>query len=79
LSAGLPGRLRTRWLLATVTVAGLGWAGASARTMLAADTEPEPTAAVFLGGAVGLGAGMRAVLSAAQAWVLRRQVPHPWR
>ena len=39
----------------------------------------EPTLAVFVGGAVGLGAGMGAVLGAAQAWVLRPQVPHPWR
>ena len=28
---------------------------------------------------MGLGVGMGAVLAAAQAWVLRRQVPHPWR
>jgi hypothetical protein len=32
----------------------------------------------FIGG-VGLGIGMGAVLGAAQAWVMRRQVPHPWR
>ena len=79
LSAWLPGRLRTRWLLVTVAIAGLGWAGASAPAMFAGDTGPEPTPAVFVGGAVGLGAGMGAVLGAAQAWVLRLQVPHPWR
>ena len=47
--------------------------------MLAGDTGPEPTALVFIGGAVALGIGMGAVLGAAQAWVLHRQVPHPWR
>jgi hypothetical protein len=79
LAAWLPGRLRTRWMLVTVAIAGLGWAGASASAMLGADTGPEPTKAVMVGGAVGLGAGMGAVLGAAQAWVLRHQVPHPWR
>jgi hypothetical protein len=79
LSAWLPGRLRTRWLLVTLAVAGLGWAGASAPAMLAADTGPEPPLAVILAGAVGLGIAMGAVLGAAQAWVMHRQVPHPWR
>jgi hypothetical protein len=79
LSAWLPGRLRTRWLLVTVAVAGLGWGGASASVMLGGPAGPGPTLAVFIGGAVGLGVGMGAVLGAAQAWVMHRQVPHPWR
>jgi len=79
LSAWLPGRLRTRWLLVTVAVAGLGWSSASASVMLGGEAGPEPTLVVFIGGAVILGAGMGAVLGAAQAWVMHRQVPHPWR
>ena len=62
-----------------MAVAGLGWAGASAPAMLAGDIGPEPTLAVFIGGAMVLGIGMGAVLGAAQAWVIHRQVPHPWR
>ena len=34
LSAWLPRQRRTRWVLATVVVAGLGWAGASAPAVL---------------------------------------------
>lgn len=79
LAAWLPGRLRTRWLLVTLAVAGLGWAGASAPAMLAGGSGPEPSLFVIVGGAIGLGIGMGAVLGAVQAWVLHRQVPHPWR
>lgn len=71
------------WLSVTVAVAGLGWAAASAPSLLASDTESTdtPPLVLVLGGAVALGAAMGAVLGAAQSEVLRRttRLPHPFR
>jgi hypothetical protein len=76
----LPGLNRRRWLLVTAAVAGLGWAAASAPAVLTADSGgAAPPLLLILGGALGLGAAMGAVLGAAQASVLRGQVRHPWR
>ncbi|TRW44090.1 hypothetical protein [Georgenia yuyongxinii] len=69
-----------RLLLVTVAVAGLGWAAASAPSVLAADDgDAEPGWAVVVGGAAALGLVMGAVLGAAQAWVLRPAVRRPGR
>lgn len=75
----LPGLDRGRWVLVTVAVAGLGWAAASAPSVLADDGGSTPPLPLILAGAAGLGAAMGAVLGAAQALVLRGQVAHPWR
>lgn len=73
----LPRRRRTAWVLVTVVVAGLGWAGASAPGVLSsADGGAPPPLLLVLAGAVGLGVAMGAVLGGAQALVLRGQVPH---
>lgn len=72
-----------RWVLVTVTVAGLGWAAASAPAVLAGDSDGgsggEPPLLLVLGGGAALGVAMGAVLGAAQALVLRGRVRHPWR
>ncbi|MGZ4609129.1 MAG: nitroreductase/quinone reductase family protein [Actinomycetes bacterium] len=80
LSRPLPALDRRRWLLVTTAVAGVGWAAASAPGVLSgSDSGPEPPLLLVLGGAVGLGALMGALLGAAQATGLRGHVPHPWR
>ncbi|WP_304452991.1 hypothetical protein [Nocardiopsis sp. YSL2] len=68
------------WIVATVVVAGLGWAAGSLPSVLS-DTEgmTEPAVPVVVGLAASLGALMGAALGAAQALVLRRRVAHPWR
>ncbi len=78
ISAWLPHR-RRRWILTTVAVAGIGWAGASAPAVLSGEGGSEPSRLLILAGAVGIGVAMGAVLGAAQAWVLRGRVPHPRR
>jgi hypothetical protein len=71
---------RRRWLLATVLVAGIGWAAASAPAALAGDDGGgQPPLLLVLVGAAVLGTVMGAVLGSAQAWALRHQVRHPWR
>ena len=80
LPEGLGRSPRRRWLVATVAVAGLGWAAASAPSALADDddaTSP-PWAVVVLGAAL-LGALMGAGLGLVQGWSVRRAVTHPWR
>ncbi|HET6667824.1 MAG TPA: hypothetical protein VFG98_11150 [Intrasporangium sp.] len=77
LTAVLPMGRRSGWMLMTVLVAGLGWAGASAPGILAGDTGGKPSTSFLLTGAVGVGAVMGAVLGAAQATVLIGCVPHP--
>lgn len=79
LARWLPGSRRTRWVVVTLVVAGLGWAAASAPAVLAggageADGGDGPPLALVLAGAVGLGAVMGAVLGWAQSTVLRGQV-----
>jgi hypothetical protein len=76
----LPGLDRRRWLLVTTTVAGLGWAAASAPAVLSgADDGTVPPLLLVLGAAIALGAVMGALLGAVQATGLRGQVRHPWR
>ena len=72
---------RPTWIVATVVVAGLGWAAASAPAALSGDSGGSPPALGWiLAGAVALGSAMGAVLGVAQAAVLRRAgVRHPWR
>lgn len=75
-----PAVSRARYLAATVVVAGVGWAAASAPSVLGGggDAEQPPLLLVVLG-AAALGLVMGAVLGAAQAAVLRGAVRHPWR
>jgi deazaflavin-dependent oxidoreductase (nitroreductase family) len=79
----LDARRRRRWAAATVLVAGVGWAAASAPASLAdpggAASAQQPGWVPVLLGAAGLGVLMGAVLGAAQAWALRGAVSHPWR
>ncbi|WP_148046693.1 nitroreductase/quinone reductase family protein [Nocardioides pocheonensis] len=71
---------RFRYALLTVLVAGLGWAGASAPSVLGGgeDTSGPPVVLMVLGG-LGLGLLMGPVLGLAQATALRGVVRHPWR
>ncbi len=79
----LDARRRRRWAAATIAVAGVGWAAASAPAALAdpggAAGDQQPSWSVVLPGAAGLGLLMGAALGAAQVWALRGAVPHPWR
>ena len=74
---------RGRYVLATVLVAGLGWAGASAPAVLSGDTGDgggsSPPLPLVLIGAAGLGLVMGSVLGSAQAVALRGATSHPWR
>ena len=71
---------RRRYVVATVLVAGLGWAAASAPGVLAGDSGgAPPSLLVVLPGAAALGVVMGALLGAAQAWSLRGAASHPWR
>jgi hypothetical protein len=78
---------RRRWALGTVLVAGLGWAVASAPSVLGSahaessgrmSTDPTPWALVT-GGALGLGLVMGALLGLVQSRALRGRVRHPGR
>jgi hypothetical protein len=75
----VPGLDRRRWVAVTIAVAGVGWAGFSAPAALGGEDGAAPPVPVMLAGAAVLGAGMGAVLGAAQALVLRGRVPNPWR
>jgi deazaflavin-dependent oxidoreductase (nitroreductase family) len=78
----LDARRRRRWAAATVLVAGVGWAAASAPATLAdpgGATSSQPDWSVVVLGAAALGVLMGVVLGTAQAWALRGAVPHPWR
>ncbi|HYF73799.1 MAG TPA: hypothetical protein VD864_13305 [Nocardioides sp.] len=83
LSRVAPALVRGRYVAVTVLVAGLGWAGASAPSVLADDSGDSggtrPVLALVLLGAAGLGLVMGPVLGAAQAAALRGAVDHPWR
>ncbi len=79
LARWVPGLHRRAWVLVTVVVAGLGWAAASAPGVLAGDDgAASPPLPLVLAGAAALGAVMGSVLGAAQAWLLRARVAHPW-
>ena len=76
----VPALNRQQWVLITTAVAGVGWAGASAAAGGSGqDDGAAPALLLILGGAIGLGAVMGALLGAGQAMVLRGQVRHPWR
>ena len=75
----LPHLRRARFVVMTVVVAGLGWAGASARSTLASPDGTAPPLAVVLVGAAALGLVMGALVGAAQASVLRDAARHPGR
>lgn len=80
LGRAFPRLRRLRYVAATVLVAGLGWAAASAPGVLgggSADRTP-PLALVLLG-AAALGLVMGVVLGGVQAGALRGAVRHPWR
>jgi deazaflavin-dependent oxidoreductase (nitroreductase family) len=81
LAARWPALPRLRYLLATVAVAGVGWAAASAPGVLAGDdgATAGPPLSLILLGALGIGLLMGPVLGAAQAAALRGVVRHPWR
>lgn len=69
-----------RWVVVTVLVAGLGWAIASAPSVLSGDEAgPEPSRALVLLGAAGIGIVMGLALGGAQALVLRGAVARPGR
>lgn len=84
LSAGLkrwlPELDRTRWIVVTTAIGGLGWAAASIPTALSGvDDGTAPPVMLIAIGALGLGAVMGGVLGGAQAFGLRGLVRHPWR
>lgn len=80
LARRFPRLVRRGYLSATVVVAGLGWAAASAPAALAGDdagtTPPWPVVVV---GAAGLGLVMGVLLGAAQSLALRGAVARPRR
>ncbi|HWI42388.1 MAG TPA: hypothetical protein VNS81_02135 [Nocardioides sp.] len=68
------------WALATLAVAGLGWAAASAPATLSPDDGGStPPLVLVLCGAAALGAAMGAVLGAAQAGAVRHAPRRPRR
>lgn len=76
----LPAITARAWALATLVVAGLGWAAASAPSQLGDATDGgAPPLGLVLAGAAVLGAGMGALLGAVQALVMKGAVPHPVR
>jgi hypothetical protein len=80
LGRAFPRLRRLRYAVATVLVAGLGWAAASAPGVLGSrGADTTPSLALVLLGAAALGLVMGAVLGAVQALALRGAVRHPWR
>jgi hypothetical protein len=80
LAQAFPALSRRLFGVATVAVAGLGWAAASAPAAFADDgtTDAPPLLAILVMAAV-LGVVMGSALGAAQAITLRGAVAHPWR
>ncbi len=76
----LPRLRRSRYVVATVLVAGLGWAAGSAPAVLGQDGAGEeaagPSLVLLVLGAAGVGLAVGPVLGLAQAWVLRPVVRH---
>jgi hypothetical protein len=77
LAGVLPRGRRSGWVLVTVLVAGLGWAGGSVPGVLGDDGGAPPPTALLILGALGVGAVTGAVLGAGQAIVLAGCVAHP--
>jgi hypothetical protein len=79
--AGLLGpRGQRSWWVATVLVAGAGWAAASIPAAVAGnDGGSQPSLPLVIVAAAGLGALMGAALGSAQAWAVRRLVRRPLR
>ena len=76
----LPAFRRGRYVLATVLVAGIGWAVASAPAVLTGeDGGAGPPLSLVLPGAAGLGLLMGLLLGSAQAIALRGATSHPRR
>lgn len=70
---------RGRFLGATVVVAGLGWAAASAPGVMSGDAGgAEPSVWLVLAAAAGLGLVMGAALGAAQAWAMPPASRRSW-
>lgn len=75
-----PTSVRARYLAATLLVAGLGWAGASAPSVLGGGGDAEqPPLLLVVPGAAAFGLVLGLVLGAAQAVTLRGAVRHPGR
>jgi hypothetical protein len=75
-----PSLSRSRFLVATVLVAGVGWAAASAPGVLGSDdSAASPPLGLILLGALGIGLVMGPALGLVQALPLRGVVAHPWR
>lgn len=70
---------RTWWFVATLLVAGLGWAGASVPGALASGDGEAPPQALVLVAAAALGLVMGAALGAAQAPAFHDGARRPWR
>lgn len=79
LARRFPGLSHLGWIVATVLIAGLGWALASAPAVLSDPDGGEPGPVIIVVMAAGLGLAMGALLGAGQALVLRHHVRHPWR
>lgn len=81
LRATHPDHPRRWYVVMTVIVAGLGWAGASAPAALAGTSSSgtQPSQALVVLGGAGLGLVMGCVLGLVQASVLRRTVARPAR
>ena len=80
LAQAFPALSRRLFGVATVAVAGLGWAAASAPAAFAdGDTTDTPPLVAIAAMAAVLGVVMGLVLGAAQATTLRGAVAHPWR
>jgi len=74
---------RRRWIAVTTAVAGLSWAAGMVPAALpvqdGASSAGSPALGLILAGALAIGLGTGALLGAAQAFVLRTHVRHPWR
>lgn len=79
LTRRFPGLSRFGWAATTVLIAGLGWALASAPSVMADPDAAQPDPLSIAVGAAGLGVVMGALLGTGQALVLRHHVRHPWR
>src|SRR5690242_4658908 len=75
----LPRLRRAPYLLATVAVAGLGWAGGAVPQVLGDGSGAAPALGLVVLGGAGIGVVTGPVLGGAQALALRGAVSDPWR